>query len=59
MRRRLLFSLLISLCLCSSVSLAEELRIESTPSGATVEIDGKVVGTTPHISGKLPGERRK
>jgi len=34
---------------------AEDLRIESTPPGATVEIDGKVVGTTPYTSKKLPG----
>ena len=34
---------------------ADDLRIESAPPGATVEIDGKVVGTTPYTSKKLPG----
>jgi S1-C subfamily serine protease len=55
MRRSFFFSLLLSLCLGHCASVAEELRIESSPSGATVEIDGKVVGTTPHVSKKLPG----
>ena len=55
MRRNLLFPLLISLCLGHISLLAEELRIVSTPPGATVEIDGKVVGTTPYTSKKLPG----
>ncbi len=54
MMRRLLLPLLISLCFSHSL-LADELRIESTPPGATVEIDGKMVGTTPYISKKLPG----
>jgi S1-C subfamily serine protease len=54
MRRRLLFPLFISFCL-TITSFAEELRIESSPSGATVEIDGKIVGTTPYVSKKLPG----
>jgi S1-C subfamily serine protease len=54
-RPKLLSLLLFSLCLSSSAVLAEQLRIESTPSGATVEIDGKVVGTTPYVSKKLPG----
>jgi hypothetical protein len=55
MKRNLLFSLLISLCLGHLSLLAEELQIVSTPPGATVEIDGKVVGTTPYTSKKLPG----
>jgi S1-C subfamily serine protease len=55
MRRHLLLPLLTSLCLSSSFLLADELRIVSTPPGATVEIDGKVVGTTPYTSKKLPG----
>jgi S1-C subfamily serine protease len=55
MRQRLAFWLFISLCLGPSLLLADELRIESTPPGATIEIDGKVVGTTPHTSKKLPG----
>jgi S1-C subfamily serine protease len=46
---------LFILCGSHGVILAEELRIESTPPGATIEIDGKVVGTTPHVSKKLPG----
>lgn len=54
MRRRLLIPLLI--CLCFGHSLfADELRIESTPPGATVGVDGNVVGTTPYTSKKLPG----
>jgi S1-C subfamily serine protease len=54
MRRRLLFPLLIFLCLGHSL-FADELRIESTPPGAAVEIDGKTVGTTPYTWKKLPG----
>lgn len=55
MRHSFLCSLLISFCLGHISLLAEELRIVSTPPGATVEIDGKVVGTTPYTSKKLPG----
>jgi S1-C subfamily serine protease len=55
MRRSLLLPLVISFCLGHPFLFAEELRIVSTPSGATVEIDGKVVGTTPYTSKKLPG----
>ena len=55
LRPKLFSLLLLSLCLGPSVSFAEQLRIESTPPGATVEIDGKVVGTTPYVSKKLPG----
>lgn len=55
MKRRLLSALFISLCLSQISIFAGDLRIESTPSGATVEIDGKVVGTTPYTSKKLPG----
>jgi S1-C subfamily serine protease len=55
MRRSLLLPLVISFCLSHPFLFAEELRIVSTPSGATVEIDGKVVGTTPYTSKKLPG----
>jgi serine protease Do len=54
MRRRLLFPLLISLYIGYPL-FADELRIESTPPGATVEIDGKMLGTTPYTSKKLPG----
>ncbi len=55
MRRTFLFPLFVFLCLGHSSLFAEDLRIESTPPGATVEIDGKVVGTTPYTSKKLPG----
>ncbi|MGA8870885.1 MAG: PEGA domain-containing protein [Candidatus Acidiferrales bacterium] len=51
-------------CLCASVALllcllgprthAETLTITSSPKGATVEIDGIVVGTTPYRL-KVPG----
>jgi S1-C subfamily serine protease len=55
MRNSLFFTLLLLICLSSRASFADELRIESSPPGATVEIDGKVVGTTPHVSKKVPG----
>jgi S1-C subfamily serine protease len=55
MRRNLLFPLLISFCLGNIAALGEDLQIVSTPPGATVEIDGKVVGITPYTSKKLPG----
>jgi hypothetical protein len=55
MRRTLLFPLLLLLSLTSYKVRAEELRIESKPPGATVEIDGKIVGITPYVSKKLPG----
>lgn len=35
--------------------LADDLQILSTPPGATIEIDGKTVGTTPYTWRKLPG----
>ena len=41
------------LCFLPSAN-AETLRITSTPSGATVEIDGVIAGTTP-FSKKYPG----
>jgi serine protease Do len=47
--------LLLSACLlCLPSAKAETLRITSTPAGATVEIDGVVVGTTPYEM-KVPG----
>ena len=55
MRRNVLFPLLVSISLSQISLAAEDLQIVSTPSGATVEIDGKVVGTTPYRSKKLPG----
>jgi S1-C subfamily serine protease len=54
--RRCISNLLFgSILLFSVPAFADELRIVSTPSGATVEIDGKVVGATPYVSKKLPG----
>ena len=32
---------------CPSLALADKLQITSSPSGATVEIDGATMGTTP------------
>jgi S1-C subfamily serine protease len=55
MRLRLLFSLLASLWLSGSFLFADDLRIESAPPGAAVEIDGNTVGTTPWTWNKLPG----
>jgi hypothetical protein len=55
MPRRLLFALLIFLCWGRNSLVAEDFRIESTPPGASVEIEGKVVGATPYIWAKLPG----
>jgi S1-C subfamily serine protease len=40
--------------LCSPFARAETLKITSTPSGATVEINGVAVGTTPYEK-QLPG----
>jgi S1-C subfamily serine protease len=54
-RRGVLFLLFISLCLGNSFLIADELRIESAPSGAAVEIDGKAMGATPCIWKNLPG----
>jgi serine protease Do len=42
------------LLLLAQTALADTLRITSTPPGATVEIDGLKVGTTPYET-KLPG----
>lgn len=51
-------SLLLSLSLAALVicppALAQSLRIDSVPSGATVELDGVVVGATP-FEKKFPG----
>jgi S1-C subfamily serine protease len=54
MRFKDLLYLLVLICLAPLTLRSEELRIESKPAGATIEIDGKVIGTTPHVS-KLPG----
>jgi serine protease Do len=50
---RLLFSLSLLLFLARCAN-ADSLKITSNPSGATVEIDGVVVGTTPYEM-KVPG----
>jgi S1-C subfamily serine protease len=55
MQRRLLFPLFMFVCLGQSFLIAEDLRIESSPPGAAVEIEGKTVGTTPYMWKKLPG----
>ena len=44
---RLLFSVCV-LFLSARTANADSLKITSNPSGATVEIDGVVVGTTPY-----------
>jgi len=49
-RRKCLYPLLVlpALLLLAARTHAEKLTIASTPPGATVEIDGAVVGTTPY-----------
>ena len=54
MKRGLLI-LFVSLCMGHTLLCAEDLRIDSTPPGATVEIDGKQVGVTPCFWKHLPG----
>ena len=46
-RSRLHFYALLFLLTCSQRAFADKLRITSNPPGATVEIDGVSVGTTP------------
>jgi serine protease Do len=46
-RSELAFGALLLLLLCPPRALADKLQITSTPPGATVELDGVVVGTTP------------
>jgi serine protease Do len=55
-RRNCLYALFALACMCLAAprARAETLTITSTPSGATVEIDGVVVGTTPYKV-KYPG----
>jgi PEGA domain len=50
------FAFLLAFCsaLFAPSAAAETLRITSMPAGATVEIDGVIVGTTP-FSKKYPG----
>ena len=49
-----LFVFALSICLCSPSARADTLKITSTPPGATVEINGVAVGTTPYQE-QLPG----
>jgi hypothetical protein len=44
---RLRLAAILLLILCPVRAAAETLKITSSPSGATVEIDGVLVGTTP------------
>lgn len=55
-RRNCLYALFALACMCAAAPqvCAETLTITSTPPGATVEIDGVVVGTTPYKV-KYPG----
>ena len=46
-RSRLRFYSLLFLLTCPAPSFADKLRITSSPPGATVEIDGVAMGTTP------------
>jgi serine protease Do len=52
-RSEFLFWFVVSICLCS-LTRADTLKITSTPSGATVEINGVAVGTTPYEE-QVPG----
>jgi S1-C subfamily serine protease len=50
------FIIAFAVCILGPYLPAQHLEINSTPPGATVEIDGKAVGTTPYVSKKsLPG----
>src|SRR5258708_25446329 len=53
-RSELLFSFALLVCLDAPSSRADTLKITSTPPGATVEIDGANVGTTPYQQ-EVPG----
>lgn len=53
MRSRLV--LIVGVLFSCSLALGDEFQITSTPPGATVEIGGNVVGTTPYIWKKVPG----
>jgi len=46
-RSELALLAVLFLSVCSSPALAEKLQITSNPSGATLELDGVAVGTTP------------
>ena len=45
----------VGILFCCSLAFGDEFQITSTPPGATVEIEGNVVGTTPYIWKKVPG----
>jgi hypothetical protein len=47
-RSDFLFVFALSVCLCPPSTRADTLKITSTPAGATVEINGVAVGTTPY-----------
>jgi hypothetical protein len=55
-RRTLIFSIVVLLLLLAGpiVAAADTLKFVSVPPGATVELDGIVVGTTPYEM-KIPG----
>jgi serine protease Do len=53
-RSEFLFLFALWVCLCSPPTRADTLKITSTPSGATVEINGVTVGTTPYEQ-QVPG----
>ncbi|HLZ92988.1 MAG TPA: trypsin-like peptidase domain-containing protein [Candidatus Acidoferrum sp.] len=53
-RRLLLFSLACLICACALRARADTLTITSTPPGASVEINGVIVGTTPYEE-EMPG----
>jgi len=47
------FIAVVGVLFCCSLVFGDELQITSTPPGATVEIGGNVVGTTPCVSQAL------
>ena len=49
-----LLILSVQAVLCAPLLRADAFKITSNPSGATIEIDGVVVGTTP-FEAKVPG----
>jgi serine protease Do len=53
-RAQLLLSFALAASLCPAFTRADALKITSTPSGASVEIDGVTVGTTPYEE-QVPG----
>src|SRR5712664_996485 len=53
-RSKLLLSFALAASLCPAFTRADTLKITSTPSGASVEINGVTVGTTPYEE-QVPG----